>query len=212
MKLTSKEASTIKAYEFIDKARRVMKYHQLDYWSDYFDKLCQLLPSGRILDVGCGIGRDAPMFLGTGYQYVGVDLSASVAIAREITPKAELYQMNMYDLDFPDDSFDGFWSTVTLLHAPKNKVSVALQEIRRVVKPGGIGFISMQKGDGEKMVPSPDAPGHKRFFAFYGLNEFADVLTHNGFEVIEKDNPSDVKGSNPKSGDGWLTYFVRIRK
>lgn len=212
MELTPEEKSTIEAYEFIDKARRERKYHRSDYWSDYFDKLLRLLPSGRILDVGCGVGRDAPMLLDAGYQYVGIDLSASIDIAREVAPGAEFRQMSMYELDFPDSSFDGFWSTVTLLHAPKDRVGVALQELRRVVKSGGVGFISMQKGDGEKMVPSPDAPGHERFFAFYGLDEFAGVLIQNGFEVIEKDNPPDVKGTNPKSGEGWLIYLVRVNK
>jgi len=209
VELTTPEKATIEVYSLIDKARQLKSYYNPGYWLDYFNELHQLLPSGRVLDVGCGVGRDAPMFLAAGYQYVGIDLSDSIDIAKQMVPTAEFRRMSMYELDFPDNSFDGFWSTVTLLHAPKNKVGVALREIRRVTKPNGVGFISMQKGDGERVVPSPDAPGHGRFFSFYGLDEFARVLTENGFEVIKKDNPPDIKGSNPKSGDGWLTYLVR---
>lgn len=213
MELSNKEKVTIDAYEAIENARDISGYYMSDFWQEYFDKLQKLLPQGKILDIGCGNGKDASLFINNGYQYIGIDLSPAVIQKAQTKIKGgEFRVMSIYELDFPDNTFDGFWSGVALLHIPKNKVDTPLQEIKRVVKLGGFGFISMQRGEKEKMIPSPDAPGRERFFAFYAKDEFKKVLEDNGFEVLESDAPKDVSGKNPKSGDGWLTYFVRILK
>lgn len=136
--LSEDELKTIAAYEEIERNRSERGYYNSAFWIEQFEKFQHLQPSGKILDVGCGSGRDAHLFISNGYDYTGVDMSeASLIKARANVPGGDFRLGNMLELDFPSDSFDGFWSTVTLLHTQKDKVGIALQEIRRVVKRGG---------------------------------------------------------------------------
>lgn len=206
----SQEEKTIHAYEDIFPARIKKRSHSSTFWLNSFKHFQQLQPTGKILDIGCGIAINAKNFANNGYGYIGIDASeAALKIARKNNPGIEFIQMNMHRLNFPDNYFDGFWATVSLLHISKAKITSILQEIHRVVKNSGHGFISMQKGSEEKMIPSPDAPGKERFFALYQLDEFANILENNNFEVIHKDSPKNIQSRNPRSGESWLVYFVK---
>ena len=53
--------------------------------------------------------------------------------------------MDFYKLNFPSGSFDGFWASASLLHIPKNKIHQVLSDIKNIIKPNGIGFISLKQ-------------------------------------------------------------------
>jgi hypothetical protein len=88
---------------------------------------------------------------------------------------------------------------------PKDRMSEALQSIHKVIKKGGIGFISLKKGEGERFVEG-DHTGkiqYKRFFSFWEEEEFTNVLQNNHFEVLES---YETDHSNKK----WLVFFVKV--
>lgn len=116
--------------------------------------------------------------------------------------------MNMYTLDFPPQSFDGFWSAASLLHIPKHNVVAVLSGIKNVIRPGGIGFIAIKEGYGEKIIQGP-SPADRRFFAFYQPSEFQSVLVERGFEVLA-DYRAMMDYNPPKNLTIWLVYFVRV--
>lgn len=98
--------------------------------------------SGRILDAGVGTGRNFA-FYPPGSEVVGIDLSpAMLARARRRLPTAattvELRRMDVTRLDFPDRFFDGAVATFLFCVLPDELQVSAMQELRRVVKPGGI--------------------------------------------------------------------------
>ena len=98
-----------------------------------------------------------------GYDYTGTDVSKGLLdAAQENNPGAKFYQMGVYDMDFPDNGFDGFWACAVLLHLPKSKITKALQSIHDIVCPEGVGFISLKEGEGEEYVDEPPPDG-KRF-------------------------------------------------
>jgi len=204
MSLSEQEKKTIKAYGRIASERRDSGYWDKEFWREEFDEFQKILPTGRILDLGCGVGRDSHLFLETGYEYVGIDLSeTSLDIARMEYPEADFRVMDMYELSFADNSFDGFWAVGAFLHAPKSNVRLLLREARRVAKEGGLGFVVMQKGPAERMVG-------ERFFAFYQLDEFAEILREVGFEVLDSYEGSKTSFRKKAAyGGGWLVYFVK---
>ena len=56
-----------------------------------------------------------------GYDYTGTDISTGLLNeARKKVPGQSFYEMSVYDLDFPEGTFDGFWASAILLHIPKN--------------------------------------------------------------------------------------------
>lgn len=206
--LSPEEAKTIATYDKIAWARS--KLLDLNFYLREFERFRALCPSGIILDVGCGSGRDATLFAQnkSAYRYTGIDLSdAMLAAARELVPGTDFRNMNMYALDFAKNTFDGFWAAASLIHIPKRKVSAVLKEIACVSKPDSIGFLVMLEGDCQKMVSSY---GEKRFYALYRDDEFLDMLRTGPFEVLE--HAKDPRPSPSGKPSVWLNYFVKVKK
>ena len=97
--------------------------------------------SGRILDAGVGTGRNMP-FYPPGAEMTGIDLSPAMLARAEkrrsaLRASVTLYQMDVARLGFPDDSFDAAVATFLFCVLPSQSQAPALQELGRVVKPGG---------------------------------------------------------------------------
>jgi SAM-dependent methyltransferase len=92
-------------------------------------------PLGRdlsVLDVGCHEKPYLPLFTPVAREYVGVDVAAGPYV--DVVSPAE-------SLPFPDARFDAVCSFMTLEHVPEP--AVALREIHRVLKPGGIALVAV---------------------------------------------------------------------
>ena len=64
-------------------------------------------PGQRILEVGCGYGRDMQAFIGAGHHVTGVDFSGqAVAISRAVFPALHVCCGDVLSLPLQDDSFD----------------------------------------------------------------------------------------------------------
>jgi len=92
----------------------------------------------RVLDVGCGPGSLTGKLLDIpGIRLTGVDLSpAMISLARKRYPGAQFYVDDIEWLSFPDETFDAVFCSGVLHHLPV--LDMALAEIRRVLKPGGV--------------------------------------------------------------------------
>lgn len=125
--------------------------------------------------------------------------------AKKLYPTAKLEVMDLCDLKFPDESFDGIWSYAAYLHISKKYINHAISEANRILKMGGIGYIVIKKGSFEKYLGEND---EKRYWSFYGKNQFTKILKDNGFEII---NFSEYKGEYkpPKDVSVFLNYFIK---
>lgn len=92
----------------------------------------------RILDAGCGDGRDTAYFTEQGYGAVGVDIAPGmVAYAKE--HRAGTYQeADLRDLPFPDDVFDAAWCCTSIFLLPHDDQPAALDELHRVIQEDGL--------------------------------------------------------------------------
>lgn len=110
-------------------------------------------PSGHILDVGCGVGRDALAFARAGYRVTAIDGStAMVKLARERTAgyPVSVHHMTFAELDWTN-RFDGFWACASLLHLPQTEQRKVLTDLARALKPSGTGYASFKVGTGERV-------------------------------------------------------------
>ncbi len=197
MDLRDEEKKTI---EYYDKhADEWSGGHNSDrFWGELFDKFKEFLPQGNVLEIGSGGGRDARELISMGYEYTGTDISEGLLTnARSMLPNAKFLKMSVYNLKFPKNTFDGFWASAILLHIPKDRINDALNKIRSVLKQGGVGFISLKEGQGEKVETET-----QRLFTYYQSGEFKEILVNIGFKVLY-----ERRKDFPKTK--WLAFIVK---
>jgi O-antigen/teichoic acid export membrane protein/SAM-dependent methyltransferase len=103
-------------------------------------------PGERLLEVGCGTATDLLQFARGGSRVIGIDITPrSIEIARK---RFEVYNLDgafaigdAENLAFPDHSFDLVYSFGVLHHTPNTER--AIQEIRRVLRPGGQAIVML---------------------------------------------------------------------
>lgn len=96
----------------------------------------------QLLDVGCGHGYIHKDLQGFGYQIVGVEVAADVLpLAREANPDASYHEYDGTTLPFEDDRFDIAIAICVMHHVPPPEWANFLQEMQRVLRPGGIAAI-----------------------------------------------------------------------
>jgi ubiquinone/menaquinone biosynthesis C-methylase UbiE len=132
--------------EFFAHIRPWMNPYKFPWIMERIDKQAKLLRGKHLLEIGCGMGFDSLEFLKRGVRVTATDLTPSaVLIARQhfeierVTPE-EVRVENVLELSFRDNTFDAVWAN-GVLHATSN-TQRAIQEVRRVLKPGGRAIIS----------------------------------------------------------------------
>lgn len=155
-------------------------------------------PTAHIIEVGCGTGRDMAWFEAQGVRVTGVDLSSGMLAYARREVNGPLLMQDMRRLAFRSHSFAGAWSCASLLHLPKPEAPAALQEMRRVLKPGGMLTLSIQEGDFEGWE-SGYVAGINRFFARYREAEMTALLARCGFTTGDVDR---VQANNRD----WLSF------
>jgi len=202
-----KKDTTVEAYDKI--AEDYRNRNSDPFYVEEYGTFCDLLGGKkRVLEVGCGIGRDAAELIAKGCAYTGIDASwGMLALARERVPEGDFKRMDFRKLEFSDDDFDGFWAAASLLHVPKNEVCAVFSEIKRILVPGGIGFVSVKEKTNmdEGFIREEKAGGIERYFSFYDKDEFETVLKRSGFEILR----SHKKQENDPSNTVWLCFFVK---
>lgn len=140
----------------------------------------------KILDIGCGTGNFSFKLAKMGCKVVGVDISDEMlSIAKEKAERdgieIEFYNMDVYDLDFTDESFDAAFSMAAFesIREPER----AINEIFRVVKEKGsilVGTINGESKWGELY--------RSEYFQKNSVFKYADFKNPEVFETIKPEN------------------------
>jgi len=116
-------------------------------WIQRFAK--QIPKGGRILDLGCGTGKDVAIFNDLGFKASGIDGSAGMlSEAAKIHPNIKVAFGDVRKLEFPDNFFDGVWSWSVITHLKDEDKKSALKEVYRVLKSGGTFAQTIWRGRG----------------------------------------------------------------
>lgn len=132
----------------------------------------------RVLDVGCGAGANLRLLSDLGLPGVtGLDLNrASIRFCRE-KGLGEIEQGDLKHLPFADESFDLVLATDVLEHVDEDLCAV--EEIRRVLRPGGTALISVPAFPSLWGLQDEISHHHRR----YRRDPFLEMLHKGGLEV-----------------------------
>ncbi|MEJ2178608.1 MAG: methyltransferase domain-containing protein, partial [Gammaproteobacteria bacterium] len=143
----------------------------------------EVTPGARVLDLCCGQGNVSEGLLEAGLSVVGADFSAKMlAHARERLSDGEFIEADAQDLPFDNEDFDSVVCSFGMMHIPDQPR--ALQEIRRVLKPGGQFIMTSWCGPDVSPV----------FQVFY-----SSVQEHGDPSVTMPDSPNFHQFANPES-------------
>lgn len=162
--------------------------------SDYFPK------AASVLDVGCGMGREAFALYDMGFTITGVDISEKAIkeakqFALESNRNIKFLHTNGTDLPFEDNTFDVviIWAqTFGIMYGTKRQMSF-LYECRRVLKENGIISFSghdreyLEKNyshiiDGKKFFPFANS---EIYWEMFTIEELSDLAQKAGFTVLK---------------------------
>ncbi len=157
-------------------------------------------PPYRILDFGCGPGRDLKTFTAMGHTATGLDGAESfVAIARAESG-CEVWQQDFLALDLPADTFDGVFANASLFHVPTAVLPGVLGQLYACLKPDGVLFSSNPRGQNQEGWNSG------RYGAYHDLAAWQQLLTEAGF--VEQEHYYRPAGL-PREQQPWLASVWR---
>lgn len=110
--------------------------------------LDRLHPGARVLELGCGAGRDAARIIERGFDIDATDgIPAMIAKANE--RHAVGARLMRFDELNAHEAYAAVWAHACLLHCPRNELPGVLARIFAALRPGGLHYASFKLGDGE---------------------------------------------------------------
>ena len=159
-----------------------------------------LFSKGKILDAGCGCGRDSLYLIENGLNVIAVDLSEGMikeAKKNEVNAiKGDLLLMKS------NKEFAGIWCMATLHSIPKTDAPKLMKNFYSALEKEGILYIAVKEGEGEHLIEKKRYENSPIFYAFYKKEELEDLLKSCNFEIIEL-IISDDEGTN------WIEVFAK---
>lgn len=169
---------------------------------DLYQKFLKYVPQeGRILDAGCGVGRDALAFLNKGYDVVAFDGSLEmVKMATNLLGK-EVLHMLFQDIRYSNE-FDAIWASGSLLHVPYENLRGVLQSFYRALLPSGILYASFKYGTSER---------HTEGRIFFDMDEInIEPYLEGLFIPLEIWKSPDTRSTvAPSPEKSWLNLIVQ---
>lgn len=197
--------------DFVDTTIQYYESHAEEFASNTKDvdmgsirsRLLSYIPKGgRILDFGCGTGRDAKAFLDLGYDVTAIDGSEAMCqIAHTLTG------LPIRCLDFRkyvpalDEAYDGIWACASLLHLRRDELIPVMCSLCQALQPEGAFYVSFKYGsfEGEK---------NGRYFTDFTLEGFSEFVTKvHELQVIEYWITMDVR--NVYANERWLNILLK---
>ncbi|MEQ1448506.1 class I SAM-dependent methyltransferase [Acinetobacter lwoffii] len=172
---------------------------EVDMESLYQPFLAELPEGARILDVGCGSGRDTLAFKKKGYQVDAIDYSEELVKKASRITGIPIKLKSFYEVD-DYEAYDGIWACASLLHCERTRLKEVIGKLLRALKPEGVIYMSFKYGDSDREK--------------YG-REFTDLNEQQAQELLAQfDQVSWVQqwitiDKRPERKEQWLNIILK---
>ncbi len=162
----------------------------------------RLEPGARILELGCGAGRDAGAMIAAGFHVDPTDGVAEIAAIAAERLHRDVRVMRFDELD-ADETYDAVWANASLHHVLRDQLPSVLQSVFRALKPGGIHFANFKRGTSD----TRDAKDrHYSHLTLQSLRElYASSADWEVVSSLEYEGGGSYEGSNA----AWVAITVR---
>jgi SAM-dependent methyltransferase len=131
----------------------------------------------KILDFGCGPGRDLHFFKKLGHEPTGLDGCATFCEMAANYSSCPVMHQDFLKLDLPIGKFDGVFANASLFHIPNSHFTPVLKQLGKSLKPGGILFSSNPRGTSEGW-------NGNRYGYYVELESYVEHLKDSGFKLL----------------------------
>ena len=173
-------------------------------WPEAVEFAASLPRHTLVADLGCGGGRHAKVLLKSGHRVVGLDASRRLLSITRAKLPAVVVLGDLCQLPFRDARFPAAICAASIHHLPSEAERLlAMQEIRRVLRPGGRALVTVwaltleRPSEGRETRPAgPDprdvwvpwragGPEVLRFYHLFEDNELSDLILRAGLDVAK---------------------------
>lgn len=186
----------------IDDYNDIAKEYTKEFFDDksdekYIDQFLQSLDGKYVLDAGCGNGRDCKYINQKGFKVKGIDLSkAMLVIAKKMVPEVDFEVMDITNITYSDNSYDGIISNCSFFHIPVEELPKTLTSFSKILRPNGKLLLILQEGLGETMIEEPFRKGVYIYMNYFSVKQISDLLLKHGFEIdriLREESPNDLE-------------------
>ncbi len=142
---------------------------------------------GKLIDLGCGPGQTTKFLFNNGIQnIVGTDISAEmVKVAARLNPNINFEQADLLQLNYPDNSFGSAIAFYAIVHFDYAQIKKALNEVKRVLLPGGEFLFSFHIGNEIVSLDKFLDQDVNIKFQFFEVDKIKNIIGEVGFETID---------------------------
>ena len=159
-----------------------------------------LAPGARVLDMGCGSGRDVMTFSEMGFETAGLDASEELVKLARARLGDRIFAADISEWT-ADEPFDGIWCCASLMHLTETECGRFFANLKSNLKPGGALYISVKSG----IETGPDASG--RYMRNFTEDEIRDLVRASGMLGIRE--LWYTEDSLSRTGFRWLNAIIK---
>ena len=167
-------------------------------WDRFLDRV---LPGKKVVDIGCGSGRDLSALDEAGIKAQGFDLSERLVRQARENSRADVSIADMRDLSFGSRSLGGAIAVASLLHLGHEEIDAMIEKIAGWLAPDAPFLATMKLGEGAA------GNGDGRQFTLVRREEWLERLQRGGLEVVMSE-ASDADPSVSSSPHDWIATLA----
>ena len=170
------------------------EFHKIqDRFLNYLDN------NTKILDLGCGSGRDSKYFIDKGYVVTALDASKKLCKIAKTIIGQEVICKDFRNIDY-NNEFNGVWACASILHLKPEDIYKVINKCIKALKQNGVLYCSFKYGDFEGYR-------NERYFTDLTEQKFKDIITKiDNIKVKEIFVSNDVRKGREK--EKWLNIFI----
>lgn len=160
-------------------------------------------PPYRILDFGCGPGRDLKFFKDLGHEIIGLEGAANFVEHARSYSCCEVWQQDFLKLNLPPEYFDGIFANAALFHVPSQELPRVLKELWATLRNEGVLFSSNPRGENQ------EGWSGERYGVYHDWERWSELVAAAGFsEITHYFRPAGV----PREQQPWLASVWRKQR